>query len=216
MDSSSPAFARTPTPPVDNCAICQEPLCIPTHDDRSHPSSMIDDDVQLLCNHRFHMNCIIKNELSAPAHPDHCPVCRRPVLDARRKFTVVIRTGGGFARYEDLREDAEREAIRHANLYPRRRDCFIRSMKSEHYEIAEQYLKGVDEGANGAKLDPNVLSREGSTAMHSAASYNRVEGMLLLLRYGADKNFKDSKGKTPSQWADIRGSQAALNLLSQP
>lgn len=49
--------------------------------------------------------------------------------------------------------------------------------------------------------------------MHMAALNNYTEGVQLLLRYHADKNFKDDDGMTSLDMARSVDAQAVITLL---
>ena len=213
MDLMAPNSAHTPTPPVDDCAICREPLCVPTHDAGLLPTSII----ELACSHRFHLDCLSTNVLTASdATFDKCPYCRASAFHAQGKYVVIECAKGGYGRYISLPEYIEQTVSLKAKLDVKRRAEFLDAMKAECYETAERYLSGDDVHGHGQKLDPNVKTESGDTAMHSAALYNRVEGIRLLLRYGAEKNIRNNKGETPLNWAQTRVSRDAIALLSLP
>lgn len=82
------------------------------------------------------------------------------------------------------------------------------------FSDAELFLKGEDPDAGG-KLDPNVCYDGGGvTALHMAALNDDVEGIQLLLKYGADKDFKSEDGQTALDMAREAHSERAIALLT--
>lgn len=78
---------------------------------------------------------------------------------------------------------------------------------------AEKFLKGED-GMQEGKLSPNVAyDFGGQTAMHMAAYNDDIEGVKLLLCYGADKNIKDEDGRTALDCAKQVDAKGVIALL---
>ena len=91
---------------------------------------------------------------------------------------------------------------------------FLISMSFMNFSEAETLLKGEDPDGRG-KVDPNAcypLSRV--TAMHMEAGNDDVEGVQLLLKYGADKEFKSSDGLTALDIAKQRDAKKVVALLT--
>lgn len=66
-------------------------------------------------------------------------------------------------------------------------------------------LKGEDELGNGEWLSPDVMYETGQmTAMHMATLNDDVEGVQLLLRYGADPLLYDEAERRRWRWLEIR------------
>ena len=87
-------------------------------------------------------------------------------------------------------------------------------MSQMEFSDAELFLKGEDPGANG-RLDPNVCYDRGRmTAMHMAALNDDVEGIQLLLKYGADKDFKSEESETALDMAKAQNSKRVIALLT--
>ena len=61
--------------------------------------------------------------------------------------------------------------------------------------------------------DVNVRNRNGSTALHLAAEYGRVEVMRVLLRHDANADAKDSQGRTPFHAAAGYGGVEVVRVL---
>lgn len=91
---------------------------------------------------------------------------------------------------------------------------FLSLMSQMEFSDAELFLKGEDPDATG-KLDPNVCYDSGGiTAMHMAALNDDVEGIRLLLRYGADKDLESEDGQTALDMAKAQNSTRAIALLT--
>lgn len=91
--------------------------------------------------------------------------------------------------------------------------AFLSLMSQMEFSDAELFLKGEDPDANG-KMDPNVCYDSGRmTAMHMAALNDDVEGIQLLLKYGADKEFKSEDGQTALDMAKAQNSKRVIALL---
>ena len=83
-------------------------------------------------------------------------------------------------------------------------------MSQMEFADAELFLKGEDPDANG-KMDPNVCNNSGRmTAMHMAALNDDVEGIQLLLKYGADKELKSEDGQTALDMAKAQNSKKVI------
>ena len=91
---------------------------------------------------------------------------------------------------------------------------FLTSMAFMNFSKAEPLLKGEDPDGKG-KVDPNACyPRSRVTAMHMAAGNDDVEGVRLLLKYGADKEFKSSDGQTALDIAKQRDAKKVIALLT--
>jgi ankyrin repeat protein len=87
-------------------------------------------------------------------------------------------------------------------------------MAQMDFSAAELFLKGEDPDANGRKMSPNVCYEWGSmTALHMAALNDDIEGVRLLLKYGADKEFKSDEGQTALDMAKEQNSKGVIALL---
>ena len=87
-------------------------------------------------------------------------------------------------------------------------------MSMMQFPDAELFLKGEDAGAK-EKMDPNVCYKMGRmTAMHMAALNDDIEGIRLLLKYGADKEFKSDDGQTALDMAREQNSKRVIALLT--
>ncbi len=62
-------------------------------------------------------------------------------------------------------------------------------------------------------LDPSVTSQSGSTALHIAAEYNRLENVTFLMTVGADPCIQDSSGDTALHIAAKRGFMPVVDQL---
>ena len=88
-------------------------------------------------------------------------------------------------------------------------------MALQKFDEAERMLRGEDARGNGERLSPNVTYEVGRmTALHTAALNDYVEGVELLLRYGADPLLKDKSGQTALQMASKNGAQKVIPILT--
>lgn len=180
----------------DQCAICYEPLIVPNDDDEPSKPSYVIDDVQLRCGHHFHKSCIMEYALSSPSARERCAMCRANVLDNSGRYIINIKTENGYTGSMDLGKDIDEQAFLEANPDVARAQVFLSLMSQTDFIEAETLLKGED-GMREGKLSPNVTYEYGGqTAMHMAAYNDDIEGIQLLLRYGADKSIKDESGQT--------------------
>ena len=210
MASGSPSTAP------DICAICHESLILPSNDDPLTPSFIIDD-VQLRCNHHFHWSCILEYASSSEDARERCSLCRANVLDRNGNFIVNVRNEGGFTGGFDFGNEIDRVAFLAANPEIERKEVFMSLMAQYEFEEAEKFLKGEDHASEGKKLDPNTFHELGRmTAMHMAALNDDTEGIELLLKYGADRNFKTEDGETALDLAKSQDAKEAIALLSKP
>ena len=114
----------------------------------------------------------------------------------------------------DLGRAIEEQAYLASHPEAERAQLFLSLMSQSEYEDAEMILKGEDELGNGQQLDPNVTYETGgTTAMHMAALNDDTEGVRLLLKYGAGKEFKDEDGKTALDMAKMVDAKAVITLL---
>ncbi len=90
---------------------------------------------------------------------------------------------------------------------------FLSLMAQMDFEDAEKFLKGED-GMGDGPLSPDVpYDFGGQTAMHMAAYNDDLEGVQLLLRYGADKGRKDEEGQTALDCAKAADAKRVVALL---
>ena len=128
---------------------------------------------------------------------------------------VTMRNENGYVGMIDLGDEIDRQAFFSANPDIERKEAFLALMAQMDFDDAEILLKGEDEGYEGKKMDPNAYYDLGRmTAMHMAALNDDVEGVELLLRYGADKDFKDEEGKTALDLARGQKAERVVALLS--
>jgi hypothetical protein len=198
----------------DQCAICYEPLIVPNNDDEPSKPSYVIDDVQLRCGHHFHKSCIMGYALSSPSARERCAMCRANVLDNSGRYVIGIKTENGCAGSMDLGEDIDEQAFLEANPDVARAQVFLSLMSQMDFIEAEKLLKGED-GMGEGKLSPNVTYEDGGqTAMHMAAYNDDIEGIQLLLRYGADKSIKDESGQTALDCAkEVKAKDDVIALL---
>ena len=64
-------------------------------------------------------------------------------------------------------------------------------------------------------VDPNCLSRQGTTPLVEAAKFGHYAVAENLLDSGADPNKANEHGSTPIYWAARRGHRATVELLLQ-
>ena len=153
--------------------------------------------------------------VSSPSAREKCAYCRQSVLDRSGEFWVWIRNETGHCGSINLGEEIDRRTFLAQNPEIDRRETFLALMAQMDFEDAEIFLKGEDEGSGGKKMDPNTYYDLGRmTAMHMAALNDDVEGVQLLLRYGADRDFRDEEGKTALDMAREQKSNRVLALLS--
>jgi len=69
-------------------------------------------------------------------------------------------------------------------------------------------LKVLDCGVNIDAQNTNL-----ETALHWAAYYGNKNTVRLLLNYGADRNLKDKRGRTPIEWAHEENQYACVSAL---
>lgn len=104
--------------------------------------------------------------------------------------------------------------VSQANPERERGFIFLSLMSQMEFEEAELYLKGEDLDANG-KLDPDVsYNGGGMTAMHMAALNDDVEGIQLLLKYGANKDLKLEDGQAALDMAKEVNAKKVIALLT--
>lgn len=102
-----------------------------------------------------------------------------------------------------------------ANPEAERKMAFLSLMSQMEFAEAELYLRGEDPGAK-TKMDPNVCYDTGRmTAMHMAALNDDVEGIQLLLKYGADKEFKSEAGETALDMAKSQNANKVIAFLTE-
>lgn len=115
----------------------------------------------------------------------------------------------------DLGRDIDELAYLSANPEVDRAQTFLSLMAQMEFAEAEKFLKGEDGMGAGGRLDPDVTYETGrTTAMHMAALNDDVEGVRLLLAYGADREFRDEEGKTALDMARGQDAKAVIALLS--
>ena len=196
-----------------DCAICHEPLLIPS-DNTLEPSYVIDD-VQLRCSHHFHKSCLLDYAVSSPDAHERCALCRANLLDSRGAFIVTIRTETGHIATEDLGRDIDDRLYYQAHPEAHRAVVFLSLMSQLEFDEAEKMLKGEDDLGNGERLSPDVTYEGGqTTAMHMAALNDDIEGVELLLRYGADPLLEDESGQTALQMARDQDARKVIPLLT--
>ena len=82
----------------------------------------------------------------------------------------------------------------------------IGAARQNQSEIIEMLIKN--------KANVNISSKNGEeTALHYAAEYNSGDAAKILLANGADKNAKNSSGKTPLDVAKEKKSDKVIDLL---
>ncbi len=82
------------------------------------------------------------------------------------------------------------------------------------FDEAEKMLKGEDTLGNGIPLSPDVThERDKWTALQMAASNDDIEGVELLLRYGADPLLEDESGCSRSSTQPLR-CKCSIHTLS--
>ena len=145
---------------------------------------------------------------SSQAARAECALCQQNVLNADGDFNVYVQNEGSSSSSIDFGQLIDEEIYLTANPALRRKNDFLSLMSQMEFKPAELFLKGEYEGFEGKGIDPNVCYEGGKmTAMHMAALNDDVEGVKLLLQYGADKNFKAEDGQTAldmakGQWYD--------------
>ncbi|KAJ4371263.1 hypothetical protein N0V83_004480 [Neocucurbitaria cava] len=190
-----PPSTNPPTASDKDCAICHEPLLVPSSNDDK--LSFIIDDVEFRCKHHFHWACILEYATSSNDARNRCALCRQSVLDSRGKFIVYVRNEGGVTGGINFGEEIDR------HLYYKM-----------DFSDAELLLKGEDSDANG-KIDPDVCyDSDRMTTMHMVALNDDVEGIQLLLKYGANKDFKSEDGQTALDMAKEVNATNVIALLT--
>jgi len=69
--------------------------------------------------------------------------------------------------------------------------------------------------SNGAKIE-TTDAETGSTALHLAAGWGRVDVVKLLLEHGADKTAKNKHGRTALELAKEAGFEEVVKALEAP
>lgn len=197
----------------NDCAICHEPLLDSLSDQDPLEASFVIDDVQLRCGHHFHKSSIAEYALSSPDARERCALCRAHVLNSNGEYIVTVKTENGFVGGFDLGQELDEMAYFKDNPDDERSQAFLSIMSQMEFADAEKFLKGED-GLGDGPLSPDVTySSGGTTAMHMAAMNNDVEGVQLLLRYGADKGLKDDDGQTALDHAKAAHAQGVIAQL---
>lgn len=197
-----------------DCTICHEPLLIPSSHEPLEPSYVIDD-VQLRCSHHFHKSCLLEYAVSSPDARERCALCRANVLDSSGAFIVTVRTETGHIGTMDLGRDIDDQLYFQAHPNAERAQVFLSLMAQMDFDEAEKMLKGEEQWGNGERLSPDVMYETGqTTAMHMAALNDDVEGVQLLLRYGADPLLQDENGQTALQMAREQDARKVIPLLA--
>lgn len=101
-----PSSTNPPTVSHEVCAICHEPLLVPSIDDEQ-PSYLIDD-VEFPCKHHFHWGCILEYSISSSDARNRCAFCRQSVLNSEGEFIVQVRNEGGFVGGFDFGDEIDR------------------------------------------------------------------------------------------------------------
>lgn len=119
----------------------------------------------------------------------------------------------------DMGEEIAREAFLESNPDLRRCEIFLALMAQMDFREAEVFLRGEDadaddEGGGSGPLNPDVMSPEGFAALHVSALNDDVEGVKLLLEYGADKGLVTGDGMTALDLARSQGAERVVALLS--
>lgn len=196
------------------CTICYEPLLVPNDNNPLEPSYVIDD-VQLPCSHHFHKSCLLEYAASSPDGHERCVLCRANVLDNRGAFIVTVRTENGSTGTMDLGREIDEQRYFQANPEAERAQVFLFLMSQMEFDEAEKLLKGEDDLGNGQRLSPDVTYETGqTTAMHMAALNDDIEGVELLLRYGANPLLEDESGQTALQMARDQNARKVIPVLT--
>ncbi|CAD6576660.1 MAG: hypothetical protein ASARMPREDX12_008560 [Alectoria sarmentosa] len=197
-----------------DCTICHEPLLIPSSHEPLVPSYEIDD-VQLQCSHHFHKSCLLEYAVSSPDARERCALCRANVLDSSGVFIVTVRTETGYIGTIDIGREIDDQLYFQAHPDAERAQVFLSLMSQMEFDEAEKMLKGEDGLGKGKRLSPNVTYETGqTTAMHMAALNDDVEGVRLLLRYGADPLLQDENKQTALQMARDQDARKVIPLLA--
>lgn len=102
-----PASIHPPTASDQDCAICHEPLVVPSSNN-GEPSYLIDD-VEFRCKHRFHWACILEYAVSSPEDArTRCALCRQSLLYSQGEFMVLVRNEEGVVCGFDFGHEIER------------------------------------------------------------------------------------------------------------
>ncbi|KAL8287032.1 hypothetical protein RQP46_004038 [Phenoliferia psychrophenolica] len=198
------------------CALCSTPLLIPSASPDAGPSH-VPDDVHLACNCHFHWECLTDHYESHPTSSSSsrsCPSCGGNVLSqADGRFLVNVTNEGGFTGGYDFGEDLDEDE----RLSPeeRRIELFLALVSQADHDEAEAFLRGEDEAGKGVPLDVNVVGEGdgGLTGLHIAAFNDDVEGVRMLLKYGARKDVRAKDGATPVDCARQVNAREVVDLL---
>ena len=197
-----------------DCTICHSPLLIPSSHEPLSPSYVIDD-VQLRCSHHFHKSCLLEYAVSSPDARSRCALCHANVLSSSGAFIVTVRTETGYVSTIDLGREIDDQLHFQAHPDAQRAQVFLSLMAQMDFDEAEKMLKGEDELGDGERLNPDVRYETGqTTALHMAALNDDVEGVKLLLRYGADPLLQDENGQTSLQMAREVDARKVIPLLA--
>ncbi|KAI0732082.1 hypothetical protein C8Q72DRAFT_162321 [Fomitopsis betulina] len=203
---------KAPAYSPEDCAICRESLHIAPSEEGG--SSYMIDDVELLCdngrpkNHHFHWSCIT-DYVKADGDRAKCPLCRGHTLDKRGRMIVGVTNEGGVQGGVDLGDIIDQEIFEESQPESwRLEQAFLGLMSQCDYEEAEELLR--DRGVNVNCTYPSG----GQTALHMAAMNDDVEGVELLLKYGADKTQLDESGWDAIRAARECEAEKVLRLLA--
>jgi hypothetical protein len=121
-----------PTASDKDCAICHEPLLVPSSD-HGQPSYLIDD-VEFCCKHHFHWACILDYSVFSHDARNRCAFCRQSVLNSQGEFIVQVRNEGGTTNRFDFGREIDQHLFFKASLI----GTYISSDSYLHYTDESQ------------------------------------------------------------------------------
>lgn len=118
-----PPSINPPTASDKDCAICHEPLLVPSSNNGQ--LSFLIDDVEFRCKHHFHWDCILEYSMSSYDARTRCALCRQIVLDSHGEFIVWVCNENGDISGFDLGREIDRRLFYKARIIG---DCYFLSL----------------------------------------------------------------------------------------
>ncbi len=130
----------------DQCVICYESLIVSNNDDESSKSFyIIDDDVQLRCDHHFHKSCIMRYALSSSSARERCAMCHVNILDNSDRYIIDIKIENECVDSMNLEKNIDEQVFLKANLNVAHAQVFLSLMLQMNFIEAEKLLKSEND-----------------------------------------------------------------------